>query len=327
MLVVPLRVRGEAFGSLSIVRYNPARPPFEQYDIEAALDLANHAAMAISNSRLMRDVQSELALRVAAEDALRQSELLRSAEKEALRANRFLDAIVENIPDMIFVKDAEKLSFTRLNRAGEELLGIGRADLMGKTDYDFFPKEEAEFFQAKDRQTLASGRLVDIAEEPIETRRGKRWLHTKKVPIVDADGTPLFLLGISAGHHRQAGGGRDAPRGQGGRRGREPGARGLQLLGGARPAGAAPRDRRVQPGAARGLRRQARRRRARFSPASARAAHAWRCSSTTCSSSRGSRAASSSASRSTSARSRARLATGMREPTRTARSSSWSPTA
>jgi PAS domain S-box-containing protein len=112
-------------------------------------------------------------------------------------AHRFLDAIIENIPDMVFVKDATTLAFTRFNRAGEELLGLRRAELMGKSDYDFFPPDEAEFFIQKDRETLAGKTLVDIPEEPIQTSRGTRWLHTKKVPILDTQGTPLYLLGIS----------------------------------------------------------------------------------------------------------------------------------
>jgi PAS domain S-box-containing protein len=98
---------------------------------------------------------------------------------------------------MVFLKDAERLSFTRFNRAGELLLGIPRTELVGKSDRDFFPQEQADFFQSKDRPTLAGGVLVDIPEELIDTRHGTRWLHTKKVPIVDVDGTPLFLLGIS----------------------------------------------------------------------------------------------------------------------------------
>jgi len=70
--------------------------------------------------------------------------------------------------------------------------------LIGKNDYDFFPKEEADWFTKLDREVLASGELVDIPEEPIDTRRlGKRFLHTKKIPILDASGTPRFLLGIS----------------------------------------------------------------------------------------------------------------------------------
>jgi len=113
------------------------------------------------------------------------------------KANRFLDAIIENIPHMIFVKDAERLAFERLNRAGEELLGVSREQLLGKNDYDLFPPEQAQFFQANDRNTLGSKALLDIAEEPIETPRGTRWLHTKKVPILGEDGEPAYLLGIS----------------------------------------------------------------------------------------------------------------------------------
>src|SRR5262249_34572105 len=110
---------------------------------------------------------------------------------------RLLDAIVENIPDMVFVKDAEQLRFVRMNRAGEELLGLPRQRLLGKDDHDFFDAEQASFFQEMDRKTLARGGLVDIVEEPIATPRGERWLHTRKVPIVGDDGKPTHLLGIS----------------------------------------------------------------------------------------------------------------------------------
>jgi PAS domain S-box-containing protein len=116
---------------------------------------------------------------------------------DARQANQFLDAIIENIPHMVFVKDAETLSFARFNRAGEELLGMSRHELLGKNDFDFFPKDEAVAFQAKDRETLRGKTVVDVAEEPIETKGGRRWLHTKKVPLLAKDGTPSYLLGIS----------------------------------------------------------------------------------------------------------------------------------
>jgi PAS domain S-box-containing protein len=119
-------------------------------------------------------------------------------EADLQKATLFLDAIVENIPDMIFVKDAETLLFERFNRAGEELLGWKRSELLGKTDHDFYPKEQADFFHQKDRETLRNKKLVDIAEEPIETKtKGRRWLHTKKVPVLDEQGVPKYLLGIS----------------------------------------------------------------------------------------------------------------------------------
>ena len=120
------------------------------------------------------------------------------AEEEREKSEMFLNQIVENIPDMVFVKDANNLSFVRFNRAGEELLGYSREDLIGKNDYDFFPQDQADLFTAKDREVMAGGKLVEILEEEINTKlKGKRILKTKKIPILDAKGTPKFLLGIS----------------------------------------------------------------------------------------------------------------------------------
>jgi len=109
----------------------------------------------------------------------------------------FLESIVETVPAMIFVKEASELRFERFNRAGEELLGIPRQDLIGKNDYDIFPPDQADHFQQLDRAALNGQEPVDIPEEPIRTAKGERWLHTKKIPIRDADGKPRYLLGIS----------------------------------------------------------------------------------------------------------------------------------
>jgi PAS domain S-box-containing protein len=119
-------------------------------------------------------------------------------DAELRDAKAFLDAIIENIPLMLFLKESTTLRFVRFNRAGESLLGWSRQALVGKSDFDFWPREQAEYFVARDRETMKRGEVLDIPEEPIQTRHhGLRILHTKKVPILDASGSPLYLLGIS----------------------------------------------------------------------------------------------------------------------------------
>jgi PAS domain S-box-containing protein len=123
---------------------------------------------------------------------------VKRAEAHLTAANRFLDSLIDNLPVMIFVKDARTLRYVRQNRATLKLLGLSRDDVIGKCDRDFLPAEQADFIQAKDREVLASGRLVDIPEQSIHTRLlGVRTLHTMKMPILDEHGTPEFLLGIS----------------------------------------------------------------------------------------------------------------------------------
>ena len=121
--------------------------------------------------------------------------------REAVKIHKsyeFLNSVIEHVPLMIFVKDAKELRFTRVNKAGEELLGYKSEDLVGKNDYDFFNKKEADFFTEKDRATLNSGKVLDIPEEKIQTRlNGERFLHTKKITLHDEHGSPEFLLGIS----------------------------------------------------------------------------------------------------------------------------------
>ena len=130
-------------------------------------------------------VAVDLSRRIEAEQALRERE-------------EFLSAVFENIPAMEFVKDAAELRFVRFNKASEAQLGITRAEMYGKNDYDFFEPSQAAFFIEKDREVLRNKTLVDIPEEPIQTRdRGQRILHTKKIPILDEHGNPRYLLGIS----------------------------------------------------------------------------------------------------------------------------------
>jgi PAS domain S-box-containing protein len=165
---------------------------------KAALHVLSDYTRELSVALRISDQMEELILNnlLAGCDQISSEE--KNKEKELEGLNAFLSAILENIPNMIFVKDAAELRFVKFNPAGEELLGYSREELIGKNDYDFFPEKQADFFTAKDRAVLLSGKLLDIAEEPIQTLRlGERWLHTKKIPIPAQNGHPGYLLGIS----------------------------------------------------------------------------------------------------------------------------------
>ena len=121
-----------------------------------------------------------------------------TAASHAQTAEQFLNTILDNIPAMVFIKDARELRFARVNAVGERLLGLSTGELIGKNDYDFFPKPQADFFTAKDREVLNTGTVASIPEEEIDTRfQGKRVMYTRKVPILDEAGEPAYLLGIS----------------------------------------------------------------------------------------------------------------------------------
>jgi PAS domain S-box-containing protein len=125
-------------------------------------------------------------------------EIIAARAKQLEEAQTFLDSVIENLPNMLFVKDAEDLRFVRYNKAAEELSGVKREDIIGKNDHDFFLKEEADFFTSKDREVLLSGQTLDIPEEPLATvHNNTRYLHTRKVPIFGSDGKPKYLLGVS----------------------------------------------------------------------------------------------------------------------------------
>jgi PAS domain S-box-containing protein len=110
----------------------------------------------------------------------------------------FLKAVMENIPDGVFVKDAKTLNFIKVNKAWEEMHGYSRHKIVGKPAKEFFSEEVAEHCLQTDQKTLNSLCLLNVPEERIQSSDKKvRILNTKKIPILDYNGKPLFILGVS----------------------------------------------------------------------------------------------------------------------------------
>jgi PAS domain S-box-containing protein len=120
----------------------------------------------------------------------------RKRAEESLRSSQqLLQAIIDNATAVIYVKDLEG-RYLLLNRRYEELFNIDRAKLAGKTDYDIFPKAAADAFRAFDLQVLASGKAVE-AEETAPHPDGPHTYLSVKCPLLDADGRPYAVCGIS----------------------------------------------------------------------------------------------------------------------------------
>ncbi len=126
---------------------------------------------------------------------------LRADEEQeaARRSSLLLAAIVENIPDMIFVKDAATLAFRRFNRAGEELLGFTRGELVGKTDHDFLPRGASRRSSTRRTTqilTVGRDRRHPRGADPTQTRAIGSSTPEDPDPR-RRTATPLYLLGIS----------------------------------------------------------------------------------------------------------------------------------
>ncbi|MEG5032004.1 PAS domain S-box protein [Microcoleus sp. AT3-D2] len=125
----------------------------------------------------------------------------KKVEQDIQNTRNFLQALLDNLPVAVFVKDAQPKRFGVFqfwNKTSERLFGISAEQAIGKSGYDFFPTEQAIFFDQKDREAFEKGKTEDIAEEIIDSHcLGKRWLHTVKIPIYDEQHQPQYLLCFS----------------------------------------------------------------------------------------------------------------------------------
>ena len=122
-----------------------------------------------------------------------------AALRESLASERNLQrALIDNLPDYIYVKDAAS-RFITTNAAHLKVLGAERIDdVVGKTDFDFFPREAAEQYYRDEQEVIRSGTALPSKFEEMEEVDGNpQWLLTTKVPLKDADGSVRRLVGIS----------------------------------------------------------------------------------------------------------------------------------
>src|SRR5206468_2543334 len=108
-----------------------------------------------------------------------------------------LQTLMDNLPDHVFIKDTQSQFVTANNSTLRSLGASALEQVVGKTDFDFLPRERAEQYFADEQQVVSTGQpLTDREELLIDAAGQKRWLLTTKVPLSEGDKV-TGLVGIS----------------------------------------------------------------------------------------------------------------------------------
>ncbi len=117
----------------------------------------------------------------------------RKRAEEALERNeRKFRTLVENLPQRVALKDRNSV-YLSCNTSYASDLKIAPDEIVGKTDYDFYPRELAEKYRADDRMVMETGRISEFDEAYIQDGR-EMIIHTVKVPMRDEAGGVVGVL-------------------------------------------------------------------------------------------------------------------------------------
>jgi len=112
-------------------------------------------------------------------------------------AQRKLKATLDAIPDLVWLKDADGV-YLSCNPGFESFFGASEAEIVGKTDYDFVEREQADFFREHDRKAMLAGKPSINEEWLTFASDGKRrLLETIKTPMLDENDNIIGVLGIA----------------------------------------------------------------------------------------------------------------------------------
>jgi PAS domain S-box-containing protein len=114
------------------------------------------------------------------------------------RASDLLNAVVENMPDMILLKEpaGDAFRYLLINAAGEKLLGRDRSEILGKTERELFPPDEAAQVVESNRTVAETGQARTFTDRKLTTTAGVRTVETRMVPITNGDGRTALVLAI-----------------------------------------------------------------------------------------------------------------------------------
>jgi PAS domain S-box-containing protein len=143
---------------------------------------------------LMQEMAGDIAFAL---HGMELEEAHRRAEDALVEERNRLRALIDNSLDLIYIKDVES-RFVIGNPAVARIMGVAAPDeLVGKTDFDFYPRELAERLYADEEEIIRSGQAMVDQEESVSDPEGHpRWVSSTKVPLRDSQGKIMGLVGV-----------------------------------------------------------------------------------------------------------------------------------
>jgi diguanylate cyclase (GGDEF)-like protein/PAS domain S-box-containing protein len=120
----------------------------------------------------------------------------RQAEMELERTQVFLNTVIENAPVTVFAKEAKGQRYILVNRAFEELWGMSRLEIIGKTAYELFSEHTADMIFGRDAELLENPGQLIHATHQVDTPNGSRLVSSRRIAVRGEDGKPEYLLGV-----------------------------------------------------------------------------------------------------------------------------------
>jgi len=118
-----------------------------------------------------------------------------AAEMKVRDSEALYHSLVETLPQNILRKDLSE-RFTFANQQFCKTLNRKLEEIVGKTDFDFFPEEMAAKYQRDDRRVMETGEPFETVEEHQSPGHDKMYVQVVKTPLYDADGNVVGLQGI-----------------------------------------------------------------------------------------------------------------------------------
>ena len=125
----------------------------------------------------------------------------RRSEEELRRVRNYLDLVVENLPVLVSVREAETGRFVSLNRAGELITGLSRQQVIGRTWREVYARQFADLYAELDRKALSTGSQVDRPRDVMLRADGKRLtVNQRVVPLFEpgpgVEALPRYVMSI-----------------------------------------------------------------------------------------------------------------------------------